>query len=184
MPSTLTQKVPADAIRSHRSDVVMGKNPTSGGSRETEVNDPTVKPTGWPSTIAVTTVTPVGKWPSTRRYFSGSIDITLDCIPSPRCVDSRVALTAVARCAGDGQGRPPTADAHGARCRRGPSDPQRATLGEGGRAARVSPGRHGDGVRGVRHGARYGPAVRQVGCRGQASRIAPGRGHRHRTCRR
>src|ERR1700741_1144512 len=66
-------------MRSHRSDVVIGKNPTSGGSSDTEVNEPTVNPTGWPSTIAVTTVTPVGKWPSTRRYFDGSIDITLDC---------------------------------------------------------------------------------------------------------
>jgi hypothetical protein len=40
----------------------------------------------------VTTVTPVGKWPSTRRYFMGSIDITLDCTAGPACVDSRGRL--------------------------------------------------------------------------------------------
>jgi hypothetical protein len=59
MPSTLTQNVPAEAIRSHV-DVVIGKNPTRGGSSDTEVNEPIVKPTGWPSTMAVTTVTPLG----------------------------------------------------------------------------------------------------------------------------
>ena len=91
-PSTLTQKLPADAMRSHRSDVVIGKNPTSGGSSDTEVNEPMVNPTGSSSTIAVTTVTPVGKCPSTRRYFSGSIDITLDCTSAPCCVDSRGTL--------------------------------------------------------------------------------------------
>jgi hypothetical protein len=37
-------------------------------------------------------VTPVGKWPRTRRYFSGSIDITLDCTSARRCVDSRGTL--------------------------------------------------------------------------------------------
>ena len=94
MPSTLTQKVPAEAIRNQRSDVVIGKNPTSGGSSDTEVNEPMVNPTGSPSTIAVTTVTPVGKWPSTRRYFKGSIDITLDCTARPACVDSRGRLVA------------------------------------------------------------------------------------------
>ena len=92
MPSTLTQKLPTDAIRIQRSEVVIGKNPTNGGSSETDVNEPMVNPTGSPSTIAVTTVTPVGKWPSTRRYFSGSIDITLDCTCGPACVDSRGTL--------------------------------------------------------------------------------------------
>ena len=92
MPSTLTQKLPTDAIRSQRSDVVIGRNPTSGGSSDTDVNEPMVNPTGSPSTIAVTTVTPVGKWPSTRRYFSGSIDITVDCTCGPACVDSRGTL--------------------------------------------------------------------------------------------
>src|SRR6185436_20570262 len=77
-------------MRSQRSDVVIGRNPTSGGSSDTEVNEPIVKPTGSPSTIAVTTVTPVGKWPSTRRYFDWSIDITLDCTCRPHCVDSPV----------------------------------------------------------------------------------------------
>ena len=81
-----------DAIRSHRSDVVIGKKPTNGGSSDTDVNEPMVNPTGSSSTIAVTTVTPVGKWPSTRRYFKGSIDITLDCTAALRCVDSRGTL--------------------------------------------------------------------------------------------
>lgn len=38
-----------------------GKNATSGGSRDTEVNEPMTMPTGVPSgSFAVTTVTPVG----------------------------------------------------------------------------------------------------------------------------
>jgi hypothetical protein len=40
----------------------------------------------------VTTVTPVGKWPRTRRYFIGSIDITADCTSGPGRVDSRGTL--------------------------------------------------------------------------------------------
>ena len=71
--SAAGQNESAAAMRNHRSDVVIGKKPTSGGSSETDVNDPIVKPTGSPSTIAVTTVTPVEKCPSTRRYFRGSI---------------------------------------------------------------------------------------------------------------
>ena len=43
------------------SDALPGRKPTRGGSSETDVNDPMVRPTGrWPS-CAVTTVTPVGK---------------------------------------------------------------------------------------------------------------------------
>lgn len=45
-----------------------GKKPTIGGSSDTDVNDPMVKPCGRsPGAIPVTTVTPVGKWPSTVR---------------------------------------------------------------------------------------------------------------------
>jgi hypothetical protein len=42
-------------------------NSTSGGSSESELNELTVMPTGAPSTRAVTTQTPVGKWPSACR---------------------------------------------------------------------------------------------------------------------
>jgi hypothetical protein len=37
-------------------------------------------------------VTPVGKWPSTRRYLTESIDITVDCICALWSVDSRGRL--------------------------------------------------------------------------------------------
>ena len=57
------------------------------------------------------------------------------------------ALTAVARCAGDRQGRLAQADAHGARHGRRSSDAQRAAVGQGRRARRVPPGRQRDGVR-------------------------------------
>jgi hypothetical protein len=40
----------------------------------------------------VTTVTPVGKWPRTSRYFRGSIDIKQDCTAGPSFVDSRGTL--------------------------------------------------------------------------------------------
>ena len=59
-----------------RSESIIGRNPTSGGSSDTEVNEPMVNPTGVPSAVvAVTTVTPVGKWPSTWRKSDGSIDM-------------------------------------------------------------------------------------------------------------
>lgn len=39
----------------------------SGGSRDTEVKEFTVSPTGRSATMPVTTVTPVAKWPRTSR---------------------------------------------------------------------------------------------------------------------
>ena len=42
-------------------DVLPGQNATSGGSSDTEVNEPTARPTGLWSGAAVTIVTPVGK---------------------------------------------------------------------------------------------------------------------------
>ena len=70
-----TQNAPLGPISCQLSEVKAGRKPTSGGSRETEVNDPMVSPDGlggWSEpggggTSPVTTVTPVGKWPSTWR---------------------------------------------------------------------------------------------------------------------
>ncbi len=46
---------------------------TSGGSSETELSALTVIPKGRCPSSAVTTVTPVTKWPITRRNVSESI---------------------------------------------------------------------------------------------------------------
>ena len=67
--STFTQKAPVGPISCQLSEVKAGRNPTSGGSSETEVNEPMVRPDGLASrsepggagTNPVTTVTPVGK---------------------------------------------------------------------------------------------------------------------------
>ena len=53
-------------------DPSCGRNPTSGGSSETEVKEPIVKPTGASPFIPVTTVTPVGKWPKIVRKWPES----------------------------------------------------------------------------------------------------------------
>src|SRR5690606_8108743 len=58
---------PLGAIAVHVSLVIIGRKPTSGGSSDTDVNDPTVKPVGVPSALPDTIVTPVGKCPSTVR---------------------------------------------------------------------------------------------------------------------
>jgi hypothetical protein len=55
------QKRPVVRIFSHVEEDLSGKKPTSGGSRETDVNDPTINPTGSSAAvIAVTAHTPVG----------------------------------------------------------------------------------------------------------------------------
>ena len=60
------QKLRARSIFGQLVEPLSGKNPTSGGSRETEVNDPTTKPARRPSAwVAVTTQTPVGYCPRT-----------------------------------------------------------------------------------------------------------------------
>jgi hypothetical protein len=64
-PRTLTQKRPVGAIFCQLIDSVVGRNPTAGGSSDTEVNDPIVMPQGCSSAMPVTMVTPVGKCPST-----------------------------------------------------------------------------------------------------------------------
>src|SRR5271165_4539278 len=57
---TLTQKAPARAMRGQLVELLAGARATIGGSRDSEVNDWQVNPTGAPSSMAVTTVTPVG----------------------------------------------------------------------------------------------------------------------------
>src|SRR5687768_11926777 len=69
---TLTQNFPAGAIACHVSLLTIGRKPTSGGSSETDVNDPIVKPDGMSPAMPVTIVTPVGKCPSTLRNWAES----------------------------------------------------------------------------------------------------------------
>ena len=76
-PSTLTQNLFDGAIAAHVSLLIIGRKPTSGGSSETEVNEPIVKPAGCsapssPVAMPVMIVTPVGKWPSTCRKWAES----------------------------------------------------------------------------------------------------------------
>src|SRR5688572_8598863 len=54
-----TQNAPATSILGHDVEPLSGKNATSGGSSDTDANEPTARPTGTPSGAAVTTVTPV-----------------------------------------------------------------------------------------------------------------------------
>ena len=63
----LTQKAPARAIRGQLVEVLAGARITMGGSSERAAKDWQEKPTGSPSSVAVTMVMPVAKWPSTSR---------------------------------------------------------------------------------------------------------------------
>jgi len=57
-----TQKFPDSAIEGHERDDLPGRNPTSGGSSDTDTKEPMVMPCGLPErSRPVTTVTPVGK---------------------------------------------------------------------------------------------------------------------------
>ena len=67
-----TQNDPVASILGQDEEPLSAKNPTSGGSSDTELNDPTASPTGPDSAAAVMTVTPVVKWPSTWRYLAES----------------------------------------------------------------------------------------------------------------
>ncbi len=67
-----TQNEPDASILGHDDELFPAKKATSGGSSDTDANDPTARPTGTPSEAAVITVTPVGKWPSTWRYVAAS----------------------------------------------------------------------------------------------------------------
>src|SRR3954447_23020583 len=64
-PSTFTANEPAFSMCGQLDDVLPGRKPTSGGSSDADVNDPTASPYGAPSSTAVTITTPVGKWPRT-----------------------------------------------------------------------------------------------------------------------
>src|SRR5882724_2803484 len=68
----LTQKLLDRLSCPQLSEARSGRNATSGGSSETDVNEPTSIPTGAPSgSVAVMMQTPVGYWPSTCRNRAG-----------------------------------------------------------------------------------------------------------------
>jgi len=67
-----TQKDPAAAILGQLVDDLAGASRTSGGSRESAANAWQVNPTG-SSPAAVTTVTPLAKWPITSRKRASSM---------------------------------------------------------------------------------------------------------------
>ena len=70
----LTQNEVAFSICCHVLDSRFGKKAINGGSSDTELKEPTAIPTAAPvSSLAVTTETPVGYWPSTRRNRCGSV---------------------------------------------------------------------------------------------------------------
>ena len=70
---TFTQNRSEGAIASHVMLFVIGRNPTIGGSSDTDVNEPIVNPAGWSPFMPVTIVTPVGKCPRTVRNCFGSM---------------------------------------------------------------------------------------------------------------
>ncbi len=78
LDKTFTQNEPLDAMRGHDVEFIPGKNPTSGGSSETEVNVPIVMP--WGSELAsrpVTITTDVGTLLSTDLKWVLSKELTV-----------------------------------------------------------------------------------------------------------
>ena len=71
-PRMFTQNAPVASIFGHEEEPLSGEEPDERRSSETELNDPTASPTGPSSAAAVITVTPVGKWPRTWRYWAES----------------------------------------------------------------------------------------------------------------
>src|SRR5215469_11386526 len=69
--STLAQNTPARSILGHVDEVIDGQNSTSGGSSDRAAKAWQENPTGSPPSIAVMTVRPVAKCPSTSRNDSG-----------------------------------------------------------------------------------------------------------------
>ena len=65
--NTLTQKRPESRISGHVVEVFAGQNRIIGGSSDTDVTELADIPAGPRGPLAVTTVTPVGRWPSTSR---------------------------------------------------------------------------------------------------------------------
>src|SRR3546814_11545177 len=63
----LAQNPPDGAITGQVLDVSAMKKPTSGGSRDTDVKEPTATPTGSPPTMPATITNPVGRRPMTLR---------------------------------------------------------------------------------------------------------------------
>src|SRR5665213_1695861 len=73
----LTQNDPAAAMRGQLVEFLPGASATSGGSSDNDVKDWHVNPTGPTSSMAVTIVTPVAKWPSTSRKRAESNCVAL-----------------------------------------------------------------------------------------------------------
>jgi hypothetical protein len=63
----LTPKRPAARIRRHVSDARDGQKETSGGSSDTDASELTIRPSGVPPTLAVTSATPVAQRPRAAR---------------------------------------------------------------------------------------------------------------------
>ena len=72
LASMFTQKAPARAIRGQLVDDLAGASNTIGGSSDRAAKAWQVKPTGL-SSVAVTTVTPLAKCPSTSRNRAASM---------------------------------------------------------------------------------------------------------------
>ena len=87
---TLTLNDPEPWIRGQLREPFDGQNSTSGGSSETEVKDWQAKPTGSAPSMPVTIVTPVAKWPMTRRSSAGSTS-TVTTPAAPAVTPGRVA---------------------------------------------------------------------------------------------
>src|ERR1700733_12200804 len=90
----LTQNRPASRIAGQVVDDLAGQTRIIGGSSETDANEFAAIPVGIPSSPnAVSTVTPVGRWASTRRYSAAVIllssvtgesasEVRIDCVQS------------------------------------------------------------------------------------------------------
>jgi hypothetical protein len=76
---TFTQKCPRSRIRGHVVEVRAGEKDTSGGSRDSELNDWQVNPAGPSSVMVVITTMPEAKWPSTVRRCEGAIGAASVC---------------------------------------------------------------------------------------------------------
>ena len=82
----LTQNEPVASIWGQLPEDFPGQKPTNGGSSEIEKNEPTAMPTGPSAESPVTTVTPVGKWPSTWRNRACSSGSIVDSLTGPSLI--------------------------------------------------------------------------------------------------
>src|ERR1700721_2813044 len=69
-PRTFAQKCPLASIAGQLVELLAGDTATSGGSSETDMNEPTTSALGFSGSPPVTTTTPVGRRPRTVRKFS------------------------------------------------------------------------------------------------------------------